>query len=262
MEASRGPSLEQPTRRRLETWRWPITVGVLGMLALGLIWLVAKRLAEAAEKVAHAPVAAAEALAGAARGMLTGDVTTRFLSSIPEVTSPRGGNLELAVVTNIESFERTDDRRALWDLLPLGRTVVGIRVPVVYRYHVPLSESWSATISEGQLSVVAARLRPSLPPAIRLDRMERRVEADWSRFDGAERLAELEGELLPLLVARARDPRHLDLAREPARRAVSEFARAFLLREGFPVDGEVSVIRVRFEDEPESASVRDAHSTN
>lgn len=254
-----GPR-SQPRHRNgpsgFAAWRWPIVAVVVAtLLTLAYFWTL-ERFVRAGEAVARVPGDVVAGLERAARGFLTGDVTHRFLSSIPEVAAPKAGNLELATATVTETIERTEERRAFWELVPLGSTTVGVRVPVVYRYHVPMAGEWRATVEGDRLRVEAPALRPSLPPALRTDRMERRVEADWLRFDAAERLAELEGQLVPLLVARARDPRHLELVREPARRALAEFARGWLVREGDAAEP-IRTVTVRFADEPADAPLLD-----
>jgi hypothetical protein len=237
----------------LAAWRWPIVVVVVtALLAAAYFWTL-ERFVRAGEAVARVPGEVVAGLERAARSFLTGDVTHRFLSSIPEVATPKAGNLELASATVTETIERTEERRAFWELVPLGSTTVGVRVPVVYRYHVPMAGEWRATVRGDRLWVEAPALRPSLPPALRTDRMERRVEADWLRFDADLRLAELERELVPIVVARARDPRHLELVREPARRTLAEFARGWLVREGRAAEPIRSII-VRLADEPADAS--------
>ena len=104
-------------------------------------------------------------------------------------------------------------------------------------------------VEDGLCRVEAPALRPSLPPAIHTDRIERRAEAGWLRFDAAEQLAALERSLTPRLAGLARDPRHLAFAREPARLAVARFVRAWLLgREAWGAGG-VRAIAVTFADE-------------
>jgi len=233
-------------------WRWPIVAVVVAALVTAAYFWTLERFVRAGEAAARVPGEVVAGLERAARSFLTGDVTTRFLSSIPEVTTPKAGNLELATATVVETIERTEERRAFWELVPLGSTTVGVRVPVVYRYHVPMAGEWRATVEGDRLRVEAPALRPSLPPAIRTDRMERRAEADWLRFDAEARLAELERQLVPIVVARARDPRHLELVREPARRALAEFASGWLVREGDAAESIRSIV-VRFADEPADA---------
>lgn len=189
---------------------------------------------------------AGEAFAGAARAFARVDVTQRFISSLPSVRG--AARLELATAETVETLTRSDDRRALWDLVPLGSTTVEVRVPVTWRWHLPLDEPWRAVLDAGVLTVEAPALRPSLPPAIHTDGIERRIEEDWLRFDGAEQLARLERELTPLLAARARDPRHLELGRAAARDALADLALRFASG-AFP-DSPPRAVVVRFAGEP------------
>ena len=101
---------------------------------------------------------------------------------------------------------------------------------MTWRWHVPLDSGWTATVEESVLFVVAPAPRPSLPPAIHTDGIERRAHAGWLRFDATARLADLEQELTPLLVERSRDRRHRALAREPARRTLERFAGLWLAK--------------------------------
>lgn len=253
MEPESRDSGPPPRRSGAHPWRWPVVAIVVAVLLAIAYFVTLERFAAATRRLAAAPGSAIEGLERLSRGLLTGDVTHRFLSAIPEIAGPRAGNLELAVAEVVETFERTDERRALWDLVSLGSTTVGVRVPVVYRYHVPMAGEWRAVVEGDRLTVVAPALAASLPPAIRTDRMERRIESGWLGFDGAARLSELERQLTPMLVARARDPRHLELVRESARRALAQFARGWLVREG-EASASIRELEVRFADEPEGAA--------
>jgi len=236
-------SPEVDSRARSRAWT------ALALLAAAAIvwgfWATLDRFLDAGEAVAGAPARAARELAAAARGFLTADVTERFVSSLPAV---RGvARLELATAETVETLSRSDERRAFWDLVPLGATTVEIRVPVTWRWHVPLDGDWRVVLEEGVLTVEAPALRPSLPPALHSDGIERRVDEDWLRFDGAEQLARLERELTPLLSARAREPRLMAFGRAAAREALADLARRFVERAlpGAPIRAVV----VRFAEE-------------
>jgi hypothetical protein len=213
-------------------------------------WATVDRFLDAGEALADAPARAARELAGAARAFARVDVTQRFVSSLP--TTRGGARLELATAETVETISRRDERSAFWDLVPLGSTTVEVRVPVTWRWHVPLDGEWRAIVEGGVLTVEAPALRPSLPPAIHTDGIERRIEADWLRFDGAEQLARLEHELTPLLAARARDPRHLALGRAAAREALADLALRFAA--GAWPDAPPRAAVVRFAGEPAVAA--------
>ena len=229
-------------------WRWPVVAIVLGALIVFAFLSAVDRFVAAGERVAEVPGNLARDLGAAARNFFRGDVTRQFVSSIPASEELGAGRLEVAVAKTTETISRRDEQYAFWDLLPLGSTEVEIRVPVTWRWYLPLDDGWSATIEGPILTVVAPVPRPSLPPAIHTDGMERRAEADWLRFDAAERLSELESQLTPLLSTRAGDPAHRELAREPARKVVQKFARLWLFGQG--ADGQsIRAVVVRFADE-------------
>jgi hypothetical protein len=191
----------------------------------------------------------ADAVVSAARGILSGNVTETFLSSIPQFDPDGSGNLEVAALTATETFTRSDERKILWDRFSLGVTTSEIRVPVTYRYHLRLDDAWHLEIDGGVCRVVAPAVRPSLPPAIHTDRMEKRTASDWLRFDGDDQMAVLERSITPTLVTYAADERHLELVRENARRAVEDFVTTWLLREDQWGAERVTDVRVVFADE-------------
>ena len=159
----------------------------------------------------------------------TRSVEETFRERVTQAASSDGDVLELATVETEETFTRADSRSMLWETVHLGTTVAEIRVPVVYRYHLKLSDEWQIEISGDECRVLAPMLRPSLPPALRTDGMEKKSEAGWLRFNAAENLAVLERGLTPQIEKRAGDKRHLDMAREPSRRAVEQFVRKWML---------------------------------
>lgn len=219
------------------------------MLALGLGW----QSCQVARDVARAPADVVRetgvALAGIAERFRSGRITTTFTSELPRLL-PGDALLEVAAVEAPETVRREDARSAFFELLPLGTTVTEIRTVVTYRYHLALSDEWRLEERDGVCYVYAPRLRPSQPPAIHTDRMEKHAQSGWARFDAAEQLAALEKDLTPLLAARAMAPERLALVREPARRKVASFVRSFLLREDHWRAGRFSAIVVTFADEP------------
>ncbi|MEO8198791.1 MAG: hypothetical protein ABI689_18915 [Thermoanaerobaculia bacterium] len=244
---------KEPPRDRIRDWiqllRWPVAAVLIAGLVALVVWRVIAGIESAGRAAANLPLAAAERLGELARGLLTGNVTETFLAAIPTVAPNAGGNLEVAIAESVESLTRSDERRAFWDLVALGTTTVEIRVPVTYRYHVRLDEEWKVEIEDGFCRVLAPVLRPSLPPAIHTDRIERRVAESWLRFDAAEQLAALERQLTPRLSQLAADPRHMALVRESSRQTVARFVRAWLLTNAAWGPERVRAIQVRFADE-------------
>jgi hypothetical protein len=60
----------------------------------------------------------------------------------------------------------------------------------------------------------------------------------------------LERSITPTLTARAGEAEHIALVREPCRRRVAEFVRAWLLREDQWRDDRFAAVTVTFADEP------------
>lgn len=226
----------------LMSLRWPLAFMVMGLLAY-----LAYR--DTLVTASNAASTAARTMTGVASGFYTGNVTEKFLSSIPEFDAEGSGNLELATLTATETFTHSDERKILWDQFSLGVATSEIRVPVTYRYHLRIRDRWDLTIDGTVCTVRAPLIRPSLPPAIHTDGMEKRSDLDWLRFDGAERMTELEKSITPTLQTFASDERHQGVVRENARRTVESFVRMWLLQEDQWGQEGVQAIRVIFPDE-------------
>ncbi len=188
--------------------------------------------------------------AGIAAKFRQAHITETFTSALPKLARTPGGNLELATATATETLTRTDERTLAWDMIYLGKTVSEISVPVTYRFHLQLRDPWKLNVTGSTCIVRAPAIRPSLPPAIHTDGMQKRSDAGWARFDAREQMAELERSLTPRLARTAADPRRLALVREECRKTVAEFIRDWLLREDHWRQDRFSRIQVLFADEP------------
>jgi hypothetical protein len=232
--------------------RWPL----VAVIIIAAVWLVIRDVWHAASsgvrETADAVRAVGDSAAEVAGRFATGTITTTFVSAIPRLVSDGGTRLELAAFEATETLTKTDDRRVFFDLVPLGATVSEIRVPVTYRYHLRLDEPWRLEVSDGLCVVHAPAIRPTLPPAIHTERMEKRSDSGWLRFDEDEQMAALERSLTPALSERARDPDHLELVRERCRRRVAEFVRSWLLLEDQWGPGRFTRVEVIFADEADA----------
>jgi hypothetical protein len=179
----------------------------------------------------------------------TGTITTTFAESIPEVTSTQGDVLELATSRSDETFRREDSMTILWNTISLGTTVSEIRVPVTFRYHVRLSDSWRLAARGNVCVVLAPRIRPSQPPAIHTESMEKMTENGWARFNKDDNLSTLEKSITPTLETRAFEPSHIRLARDACRQSVAEFVKKWLVKEDRWRTDRFSAIVVVFPDE-------------
>jgi len=172
-----------------------------------------------------------------------------FASATVLIDGTGGDILELVVSESEETFRRSDSRSVLWNSLYLGTTTSEIRVPVTFRYHLRLSDRWQLAARDQVCLVLAPRIRPSLPPAIHTDRMIKRTDRGWARFNESENLATLERSLTPTLNQRAADAARLKLIRESCRESVAAFVRRWLMREDHWRSDRFTAISVVFADE-------------
>jgi len=235
-------------------YRWPLAVIAVALIVLlaflAFLWSARRVYETTLTAGGQAGRAIAEEARAIAAKFASGTITHTFVAAIPEITSAGSGRLELATARQVETFRAEDSLSVFWDKLYLGTTVSEIRVPVTYRYHLELSDPWKLDVSGQTCLVVAPPIRPSVPPAIHTDQMEKRSEAGWARFNAQQQLENLEKGITPTLTRYARDPRHLALAREQCRQTVAEFVRTWLLKEDQWRTDRFHTIKVVFADEP------------
>jgi hypothetical protein len=235
----------------LRLLRWPMVVVGLAFAMVAAVHLLREAAREGGRSTVAAFEAAREGAAEIASRFATGTITTTFVSAIPRLVPDGGTKLELAAFEAMETLSRSDDRRVFFDMIPLGSTASEIRVPVTYRYHLRLDEAWRLEVSGGVCRVLAPPIRPTLPPAIHTDRLEKRSESGWLRFDEDEQMEALERSLTPTLTERAADRDRIELVRERCRRRVADFVRSWLLAEDQWGPDRFTHVEVTFADEAE-----------
>lgn len=181
--------------------------------------------------------------------LVTQNINESFRQSVIRIASTDGDILEVATMETDETVTKYDMKTLFNQTVYLGTTISEIRTPVVYRYHIKLSEPWKLRVENGQCIVHAPALRPTLPPAIRTDGMQKKSEAGWLRFNAAENLAHLEKNLTPTLEKRAGNRSHLNLVRESSRKSVAEFVKKWFLQQDPTMRTQVQSITVIFPDE-------------
>ena len=248
------------TNDRLVRFRWPLViVAIFGMALVGYLaslWIAKRTYDQTLARGGQAGDYALGKAQAIAEKFLSGNITRTFVAAIPEISTTGSGNLELATSEQVETFRAEDEKSVLWDKLYLGKTVSEIRVPVTYRYHLRLADAWQLDVSGQTCVVVAPAVRPSLPPAIHTDRMEKKSEAGWGRFNALEQMADLEKSVTPTLSQYAGDTKHAALVREQCRKTVAEFVKAWLLKEDHWRTDRFHTIKVIFADEPPAATER------
>ena len=170
-------------------WRWPVVIVLIAALGLGAFVYVISTLIRTPERLVESTgkgvVGVAEALDGAASKLLKGTITETFTASLPKLETERGGLLELSKVTATETFRSKDELSYdfRWFEVDVGTTTTEIRVPVTYRYHLRMRDAWQLSVTNAVCIVHAPAIRPSQPPAIHTDRMEKSSDEGWARFN-------------------------------------------------------------------------------
>ena len=236
-------------------WRWPIVVVVMalfGLIAFIYILRTPERLIESAGKGA---AGVAEVLEDAAANFQRGTITKTFTASLPEYESEKGGLLELAKVTATESFKSQDELKYdfRWFELSAGTTTTEIGVPVTYRYHLRMRDNWRLDVADGVCIVYAPEIRPSQPPAVHTDKMEKSSDEGWARFNVEEQMIKLEKTITPTIRKYAANEKHMNAVRENCRKTVEEFVEDWLARENQWGEGKFRVVKVYFPGEAEEA---------
>ena len=242
-----------PTRLdAVRALRWPIVVVILGLFVYLVAHQIGRTLRDGSDAATTIVREIGEGAVDIAAAFHTGTITRTFISAIPRFAPDSGAKLELATFEATEVLRSTDELRVAWDLIPLGTTVTEIRVPVTYRYHLRLDEPWRLEVFEQGCVVHAPPIRPTLPPAIHTDGLERHSERGWMRFNEDEQMEDLERSLTAALSERASDPVHLEMVRERCRLEVAEFVRSWLLMEDHWREDRFRSVTVIFADETEA----------
>lgn len=232
-----------PKKQGCGCWTWFL----LTLIAAGLITgILAWRFVDETGALLRKGVTAAREWVGTLQNQ---EINENFRELITKITSTEGDVLEVATLETDETVTKMDMKTLFNNTVYLGTTVSEIRTQVVYRYHIKLSDDWQIDREGGRLFIVAPSIRPSLPPAIRTEGMQKRSEAGWLRFNAAESLTELEKNLTPSLEKRAGDERHINMVREACRKSVAEFVRKWLAQSESWTTGAVQSITVVFPDE-------------
>lgn len=180
------------------------------------------------------------------RAPATTRVTTATVA--PVVMRTPGGLLEVSTITAEERFDSTTTHTILG--VPVGTTIAQVRVPAVYRYHIPLAKDWTFRQTGQALVVVAPAVRPSLPVAIDLSKLESFSSGLWSPLTGTDAVTALQRSITSTLAAKAATPERIVLQREAARQTVTDFVQKWVLQQPQWAGARPPTVLVFFEDEP------------
>lgn len=174
--------------------------------------------------------------------------TTTVSTDSHVVMRTPGGLLEVSTIAAEERFDSSTNHTVLG--VPLGKTVAQIRVPAVYRYHIPLAKDWSLRQTGDALVVIAPSVRPSLPVAIDTGKLESFALGLWSPLTGGQVVSSLQKSITSSLANKAATPQLINLQRESARKTVTEFVQKWVIQQPQWQGNKAPAILVLFEDEP------------
>lgn len=145
------------------------------------------------------------------------------------VLRTEGGLLEVARITATEQF----DKKFVYKVMgrKVGETVAHIRVPAVYRYHIELAPEWDLYRKGEVFKVITPPIKPSLPVAVDLAKMEKDVGGSWYLvpFNEVEDLDTLERHITAKLAEKAKSDVYRQLQLDAARKTVTEFVEKWLV---------------------------------
>jgi hypothetical protein len=157
-----------------------------------------------------------------------GEVRSGMGTEILFMRTP-GGLLEVSSMRMTEQF----DKRFVYEVLGLevGETVAHVRVPATYRYHIQLAPLWKIERTDDVFKVVTPPVKPSLPVAVDLARLEQDEGGTWLLlpFNADKDREALMREITGKLAQKAASPAYLALQREDARKTVTEFVEKWLV---------------------------------
>lgn len=212
-------------------WRWPLAIMAVAGAVVVVAWALSRR----------------SGVAGGGGPWKETVLAERFDSYITSLRSTGQGNLEVAILEETATVARSEENRYLWGLLPGGRDVAEIRVPVTYRYQLRLEDPWRLETNGQHCRVWAPAVRPALPPAIHTQGLVRRTDGSWISFRADAVMEALEKSLTMRLTqtAWAKVP----LVRDKARETTASFVRHWVLSQsGNGLDD--LIVQVEFADEP------------
>jgi len=246
--------MKPSSQRLLLAYRWPLALLLsAAMISMSLMlggWWFGRGVSNGVGQALDASDLAIEGLGAMVGEVASLTVTQSFVASLPRIADAGGGRLELASVERNETLRDVDTLSLFGESFSLGTSVAEIKVPVVYRYYIDLEEAWELDLQDGLCRVLAPRLRASLPPAIQTQHMEKKIENGWARFNGSQKMQELEKQLTPTLVQYAEEASLMILVKQQARKSLSRFVHQWLLQQPLGKDlASVGFVQIRFAGE-------------
>ena len=176
-------------------------------------------------------------------------IEQRFIEELIAVKSNAGDVLEVGTLTSAASLSQ--EEKIDFTLLPgvnlPFNTKVSLSVPVTYRFHLLLSETWRIQERGGSILVTAPFIHASQPPAP--DMSAAQLFTDGSIYPGltAEAQKRLQELITPSLKLNAAKYANSEIIRDSARKSVEKFLHSRF--SGLAEDLKRKPLVVRFDGE-------------
>jgi hypothetical protein len=227
---------------RTTVFTWPVAFTLIVLVAIGAGVYLVKSFLNVPRDVTEGGREVLSDIQEIARAFSEGTVTTTFISYAAEVS---GSNyLQFATLKQMEVFERSEGKTALWGQLQLPEVVVQASAPVEYTYYLDLNGSWEMLLEDRRVLVTAPPIEFNTP-AIDASAIQYDVREGSIFRNEEEVMDKLRSGLMEM--SRQRAESNIDIIRELGRKKTEEFVDNWL-KHTYD-DGASYHVEVRFSDE-------------
>jgi len=233
-------------------WLWPATliVAVLIPVAAGVYAFKSCRdlPGETLDKTTRLVSTVGQQLQTVVAAFNQGTVTTTFTSYATEMSGSQ--RLQIATLTQHETFTRKDESSTGFGYIPLPEIVVQAEAPVTYTYYLDLNDRWDFELKNGVILVTAPDIQYN-KPAVDVSGITYEVKKDSMLRSTGSAFESLKNSITWLAYKKAEA--NIGLVRDTGRRQTELFVERWV-RKDF-TDGKDYPVKVRFRSEIETNGV-------
>ncbi len=229
--------MEQHAQTKHQIWARTFSrVGISALIIFGMVYVTIQFI--------QTPERAIKQIA---EGFSSGKVTEEFRDYVTKIQGVN--HLQVAKLSSLDTFSRTDSQKILWDRIGLPDVKVEIQAPVEYTFYLDLKDSWEFQWHDDEQAIlILAPAIQSNTPAIDVSNMVILTEKGSILRDEDEVHEKLKQELTELSKQMAVEK--IPLIREIARNETRQFIENWFIKVRFS-DAAIKphVQMVKFADE-------------
>jgi hypothetical protein len=210
-------------------WVWPTAlVAVVLILSLSAVFVFRSCMqapASALKEAREVAEVVGAKLADVATGFKQGTVTTSFVSTATTLSGSQ--YLQIATVSQQETFTRRDESSLAYGYVPLPDVIVEATAPVTYTYYLDLNDHWEFKIENGVITVIAPDIKFN-KPAVDASRIAYEVKKNSLFRNTTEAMENLKGSITSLSYTKARQ--NISLVRDTSRHQTEQFVQNWLAK--------------------------------